>query len=197
MSQPVLLFDIMSTVVYDPIHKELPGFFGLTLDEFFRAAEPRSWIAFELGEIDEHECMSRFFRDRRAFDVEAFKDMLLDTYCFIDAGMEPLLAELKEQGLAIHALSNYPPWYRLIEKKLALSRYLSWSFVSCEIGLRKPDPAIYQSACSRLDVSHEQAVFIDDRAVNCDAARDVGLHTFRFSDSQQLRRDLEAASILR
>ncbi|MEO0459388.1 MAG: HAD family phosphatase [Myxococcota bacterium] len=189
---PVLLFDIMSTVVYDPIHKELPGFFGLTLDEFFRAAEPRSWIAFELGEIDERECMSCFFRDRRTFDVDAFKGMLFETYRFVDEGMEPLLADLNRRGFAIHALSNYPPWYRLIEDKLSLSRYLSWSFVSCEIGVRKPDPTIYEAACSQLSVSPESAIFVDDRETNCRAARAVGLHAVQFSSSDKLRLELEA-----
>ena len=38
MKRPQLLFDIMSTVVYDPIFAEIPGFFGLTLAEFFAAA---------------------------------------------------------------------------------------------------------------------------------------------------------------
>jgi len=49
-----------------------------------------------------------------------------------------LLHELYAGGVPLHALSNYPRWYQLIEDRLELSRYLRWSFVSCLIGMRKP-----------------------------------------------------------
>lgn len=51
-------------------------------------------------------------------------------YNYID-GMQPLLARLNAAGFTLHAMSNYPVWYRLIEDKLQLSRYLHWTFLSC------------------------------------------------------------------
>lgn len=45
--------------------------------------------------------------------------------------MEDLLARLKAADYEMHALSNYPSWYLNIEKKLVLSKYLDWTFVSC------------------------------------------------------------------
>jgi len=45
--------------------------------------------------------------------------------------MEALLGRLAGSGYELHALSNYPSWFQLIEEKLQLSRYLSWTFVSC------------------------------------------------------------------
>lgn len=50
--------------------------------------------------------------------------------------MEPLLARLAAAGVPMHAFSNYPAWWRLIEGKLGLSRYLEWTFVSCHGPLR-------------------------------------------------------------
>ena len=91
MKRPQLLFDIMSTVVYDPIFAEIPGFFGLTLAEFFAAATPKAWIDFELGTVDEKDTMASFFRDKRPFDAEKFRSTIRDAYRFIDDGMEPLL----------------------------------------------------------------------------------------------------------
>ena len=37
--------------------------------------------------------------------------------------MRPLLESLAERGFELHALSNYPSWYRLVEQKLELSKY--------------------------------------------------------------------------
>ena len=47
-------------------------------------------------------------------------------------GVEQLLLDLGRQGVEMHIITNYPVWYKRIEAKLAVSRYLPWSFVSCE-----------------------------------------------------------------
>ncbi|WP_420431073.1 HAD family hydrolase [Candidatus Poriferisocius sp.] len=48
---------------------------------------------------------------------------------------------------------------------------------SSAVGMRKPDPRIYQLALERMDVSRaESSVFLDDFAPNVDAARDLGMH---------------------
>lgn len=52
-------------------------------------------------------------------------------YRYLD-GVEPLLVRLKAAGYELHAMSNYPMWFRYIEERLELSRYLSWTFVSCD-----------------------------------------------------------------
>ena len=47
---------------------------------------------------------------------------------------------------------------------------------SHEVGLRKPNPAIYRLALERLGVEATRAVFLDDVQSNVDAATAVGLH---------------------
>ena len=47
---------------------------------------------------------------------------------------------------------------------------------SHEVGLAKPDPAIYELACKRLGVKPAEAAFVDDVPANIDGAADVGLH---------------------
>mgnify|MGYP001807645092 CR=1 FL=1 len=55
----------------------------------------------------------------------------VSSYRYLD-GMPELLRRLGAAGYPLHACSNYPAWWRLIEDKLAPSQYLAWSFVSCE-----------------------------------------------------------------
>ena len=52
-------------------------------------------------------------------------------YRYLD-GMEELLARLASGGAEVHAFSNYPSWWRQVERRLRLSQYLQWTFVSCE-----------------------------------------------------------------
>jgi putative hydrolase of the HAD superfamily len=48
---------------------------------------------------------------------------------------------------------------------------------SCQVGVRKPDPRIFQLALDALDVSPAQAVMVDDAPGNIAGARALGMHT--------------------
>jgi FMN phosphatase YigB (HAD superfamily) len=109
--------------------------------------------------------------------------------------MGPLLVELNQLGVPMFALSNYPVWYRLIEAELQLSRFVDWAFVSCETGVRKPDPRAYLQPCAQLGVMPEEALFVDDRVGNCSAAAAVGLRTVVFQGADHLRAELRAQGI--
>jgi glucose-1-phosphatase len=69
--------------------------------------------------------------------------------------------------------------------------FFSWSF-----GIKKPEPEIYRRTARFLDVSPDDAVFIDDKAHNVAGAEAAGLTAFRFSTAGQLRKDLAAARVL-
>jgi putative hydrolase of the HAD superfamily len=54
---------------------------------------------------------------------------------------------------------------------------------SAEEGLRKPEPEIYLRALTKLEVSPEEAIFVDDMPYNVEAARRLGMQTILFTDS--------------
>ncbi|XLR43798.1 hypothetical protein S83_028458, partial [Arachis hypogaea] len=53
--------------------------------------------------------------------------------------------------------------YQLIEDKLELSKYLSWTFCSCTYGKRKPDTEFFMEAFEHLKVDLANCIFVDDR----------------------------------
>jgi epoxide hydrolase-like predicted phosphatase len=65
---------------------------------------------------------------------------------------------------------------------------------SAYVGMRKPDPAIYELTVERLGdgVRAEDCVFIDDVEVNCDAARSVGMSAVQFQTTEQAIADVRA-----
>jgi len=195
VSSPVLLFDVMDTLVHEPFHREMPAFFGLTFDELMAAKHPTAWVEFELGHLGEDEFLQRFFRDGRAFDHAGFKRVVFDAYRWLP-GMEELLRELAARGQRIHALSNYPSWYHEIEARLRLSRYLAWSFVSCDTGVRKPDRRAFSGAAERLGLEPGACLFIDDREENCAAARAIGMPAVRFNGAADLELELARRGVL-
>ncbi len=191
----ILLLDVLDTLVHDPFFVEVPAHFGTSLPELLAAKDPRAWLDFELGHIDESTLAARYFADGRALDVEALRACMSAAYRFLP-GVEPLLGELHERGVAMHVLSNYPVWWSLIEERVRLSRYAAWSFVSCRTGLRKPDPAAFEGAARALGVAPHECLLVDDRPDNCEAARRLGMAALRFVDAAQLRDALRERGLL-
>lgn len=192
---PILLFDVMDTLVHEPFYREMPAFFGMTLEELLEAKHPTAWVDFELGRLEEEAFLARFFRDGRPVDGPALRRMLREAYRWLP-GMEALLARLVAAGHRPHALSNYPDWYRTIEERLGLSRYLAWSFVSCRTGVRKPDPRAFTGAAQALSVAPEACLLIDDREENCAAARRVGMSAVCFTGAGALSLELDRRGLL-
>jgi HAD superfamily hydrolase (TIGR01509 family) len=195
VKRPVILLDVMDTLVTDPYFCAMPDFFGMSRKELKKTIHPTSWIEFEEGRISEAEYVARFFQDGRPVDGDGLHASLKDAYDWLD-GAEQLLADLKDAGYEMHALSNYSIWYRMIEQKLQLSRYIQWSFVSCLTGLRKPAPEAYQSAAATLQVDVSDCLLIDDRSVNVDAAQNLAMDAILAESSTQVRAELARRRIL-
>lgn len=62
--------------------------------------------------------------------------------------------------------------------------------ISAEVGLVKPDPAIYKLALERLNVEADRAVFVDDFTNNIAAAKDIGIHAVHFTNPNQAITDV-------
>jgi putative hydrolase of the HAD superfamily len=95
-----------------------------------------------------------------------------------------LAARARAAGIKVAVLSNswgngdYDPYegYNLDERFDAV-------VISDRVGLRKPDPAIYQLTADQLGVPAHQCVFVDDTAANLPAARDLGMVAVHFRDA--------------
>jgi HAD superfamily hydrolase (TIGR01509 family) len=66
---------------------------------------------------------------------------------------------------------------------------------SGDVLLIKPEPAIYEHMLRGLGVTASEAMFLDDREVNVEAARALGINAIRFLSMTQLRTDLQSVGI--
>jgi putative hydrolase of the HAD superfamily len=67
---------------------------------------------------------------------------------------------------------------------------------SAKIGLRKPDPRIYQMMIEALGVDPRRCIYLDDLGVNLKPARDMGMTTIKVTNAPQAIAELEAATKL-
>lgn len=192
---PIVLWDVMGTLVHDPFFAEMPEFFGMTFEAMLEAKHPSAWVEFELGTRTEADFLESFFADGRDFDRRGFVRAVRSSYRWLP-GLEELLDELRSSECIMHAFSNYPIWYRMIEDRLGVSRFLDWTFVSCMTGLRKPDHGAYAHVLTELGVPADRCVFVDDRVSNCEAARRGGIRSVLFEGVVPLRASLRDAGVL-
>lgn len=191
----VILFDVMGTLVYNPFFVEIPAFFGISLEELQRCKHPTSWIEFESGAINQQEYLARLFADRRPFNHAAFLACMASAYRWLD-GMEACVADIRAAGHTLHTLSNYPPWFRTIEEKLKLSRWVEWTFVSCLTGLRKPAKDAFLKAAQHLGRAPRECLLVDDSAENCAAAEAAGMPALHFRNATDLRLELRSRGLV-
>ena len=138
----VVFLDVMDTLVRDPFRETMPAFFGMTLYELIPQLRHGAWVEFEKSERDEGSFLRDFFADGRDFDHERFLAAVTEAYEFLP-GIPALLNELRDAGLRLYALSNYPCWYERIAGKLDLPSRLDGAFVSYQMGVRKPNAEAY------------------------------------------------------
>jgi len=104
--------------------------------------------------------------------------------------------ELKQRGLLTAILSNMGD--SVLENMMRefdwLDRFdvLVWSY---QLGMAKPDPAIYLHTIRKLGASAGETLFIDDKLVNIEAARALGMTAIQFSTVERLRHELVATGL--
>jgi putative hydrolase of the HAD superfamily len=108
--------------------------------------------------------------------------------------LRALLGHVHRTGAQLALLSNAPePLARAIDQH-PWSRHFDHRYYSCRLGAAKPDPRAFELVLSDLGERPDEVLFIDDRAENTRAARDLGMRTITFTSAGDLDRELRLAS---
>ena len=176
-------------------HAELVRLTGLSKERF----EQLYWTdrpAYDMGALNGDTYWQKFFADAGLpFDIRVIEDLnYWDARLWgnENSAMVAWQAQLKLAGLRTAILSNMGDVilaHILKVHKHWIHRFdaLVWSF---QVGLVKPNPAIYRLTLDRLGTAPEETLFIDDKMPNIEAARALGICALRYSTTGQLRDDL-------
>jgi putative hydrolase of the HAD superfamily len=153
--------------------------------------------AFETGHAGLKEYLNRvIFYRQRPFTREEFKQFMYDQ----SQPYEETLAILRKiaslDRYLVAALNNESlelNEYRI--QKFQLRDYFQVFMSSCYLGVRKPDEAIYRQVLQITQRRPEECVFIDDRSLNLECARELGMNTIQFKSPEQLKEDLAHSGV--
>ncbi|HSW79183.1 MAG TPA: HAD family phosphatase [Candidatus Saccharimonadales bacterium] len=151
-------------------------------------------VAMDSGKITEFE-----FENRIAEIAGISREQLmieLDSYRILNQEILPLMGKLGENyqiGLLSNASSTF---LRRLLREHELEPYFHHIVISSEVGMIKPSPEIFEHILTKMKVGPKEAIFIDDNDKNVEAAEKLGITGIVFTDTKQLRRDLDALGII-
>jgi putative hydrolase of the HAD superfamily len=124
--------------------------------------------------------------------IENLRRWDVEMWSSVNADMLEWADRLRTSGLKTAILSNMETdMVRHMRKTYAWLNNFDCQIFSCEVRLIKPDQAIYRHCLASLGVPASEALFLDDREANVEAARTEGLTAIRFGSVRQLRLELE------
>jgi epoxide hydrolase-like predicted phosphatase len=132
-------------------------------------------------------------RERFKLSLEEIKHLEDDFWAGdrVDQDLISLIRDLRQRYKTCLLSNAWPDLRHAIVDLWEIADAFDEIVISAEIGLAKPDPKIYKYALDRLDVSPQKAIFIDDFAVNIEAAHALGLHTIHFVSSSETQAQLK------
>lgn len=172
-----------------------PERLGLALQAAADEAGTHPLYELEVGRMTEAGFVAAVEAHLGGVRLDGFREIYFE-HLHPNQPMIEYLRELRGRGLRMAMLTNnVREWEPLWRAKLPVDEIFEVVVDSAFVGMRKPDPRIYELTLERLGggVRAEECVFIDDLEVNCDAARALGMTAVRFRDAEQAIAEVEAA----
>ena len=199
--RPVIVYDLGGVLIdWNPRH---------LYRELFEDEATMEWFLAEVchGAWNEEQDRGRTFAagieeaaarhpDRRAL-IEAYFARWGEMMAGEIEGAVAILAELKNAGYELHALTNWSAeTFPFARERFAFIEWFESILVSAEVGLIKPDPAIFQLLLERIGRTPAECIYIDDNPKNVAGAAALGFDGIAFASAEQLRDALVRRGLL-
>ena len=175
-----IVFDLGQVVfARDPrrCREELLRFFSYVAE----TPMPRFWVDYDMG-VSDFDKMISDLSAYRGVDEEYSRRMVLESIEMQEpiAPTERLIRDLKAAGYGLYVLSNMSREFIDFLRRTDVYSCFDGDVISCEAGVVKPMPRIYDILLERFSLDPAQTLFIDDRRENTDAAAAKGIGAFHF-----------------
>ena len=107
-----------------------------------------------------------------------------------------IMRRLRRKGIPIYALSNWAvETFPSTRDQFPFLDEFDGILLSGQVGVGKPDPAIFRLFLERFGLTAESTVFIDDSPANVAVARSLGIQALLFKDAAQIRLELQTLGL--
>jgi putative hydrolase of the HAD superfamily len=150
----------------------------------------------EISEADFLENLSRALQDELGHrpTLHRFREIYFEAL-HANEPMLALMRELRGRGYRMAILTNnVREWEEMWRAKLPIDEIFELVVDSAWVGMRKPEPEIYELTLERLGgVDPRECLFVDDNELNVEAARALGMRAILFRTNEQAIPEIRAA----
>lgn len=203
-----LIFDLGGVIInLDPLAtiQEFNRYSRLPFEDIYaQASEDELFIRFDKGLISDFDFFSQL-RQRIAYDgpeidlLQAWNAMLLD----VPEERLDLLVEMKQRYATFLLSNTCEPHITAFEHQLYLDHgvknfndYFNKVYYSCRVGMRKPEPEIFEMVLRENGLKPEETVFIDDSVQHVKAAGYCGINAYLLPKNMELSSLLKELKLL-
>lgn len=147
------------------------------------------WLRYDKGELSCEEVAAQL-KDFLPAEYHAYLEPFVKRW--LDAlppmeGMEEIVDALRERGYPCYLLSNFAKRFREMPERTPVLKKLDGMVISSQIGMLKPDPAIYLRTAEILGFAPADTLFVDDSLPNIEGARKAGMQGYLFTTPAAFR----------
>ena len=152
---------------------------------------PQFWVDYDLG-VSSLDRVAEELALYRGVETAYARDMISQAVGRQETIVptEALIHDLKAAGYKLYVLSNMSREFIDFLRTKEVYSYFDGDVVSCEVGVVKPMPQIYDILLDRFALDPSQTLFIDDRKENVEAAEAKGINAYHFD-----RNDYEGSCV--
>jgi putative hydrolase of the HAD superfamily len=150
------------------------------------------WLEIDRGALSEAQAIERF-SDRTGLGADILQELMdrIRESLTLIPETASLIHDLSERGMRVYGLSNMSA----ATFRMLAARYDIWSvfdgvLISGDVGLVKPDAAIFERLVADHALEPPESMFVDDLLPNVEAARRLGFAAMHFRGSAECRAEL-------
>ncbi len=176
-----LILDIGNVLLpfdYRPAEKLLAEKMGLPVDELKALADP-AMLEVETGRMSERDFFEKLAKASH-HPLQIGEAMAIWAEIFtVNEPMVTFMSQVRQKGRKVYLLSNAGPTHvRHIREQYSFINEADGALFSCDVGLMKPDAAIFHCLLDRFSLTPGACLFVDDLPRNVEGAEQMGLKGF-------------------
>lgn len=154
--------------------------------------QSQDWADLDRGILNQESAIERFATHTQLphTQIRALIQATQQSLTPMDASWD-LVKELYANHVPLYVISNMPiNTYHYLQAHYDRWHYFKGVVISAEIGVVKPQPAIFEYLLQRYALQAGETLFIDDALDNVTAARATGLQTIHFTEIGHCRQQI-------
>lgn len=181
---------------------DLKGFYEESSKKFnvalktFKKAEMAGRVRMDIGEIGGEEYIDGISKAcNKIISQKDFYELFFKHVTFNEKLFD-LIKKLKQTYKIFMVSNNNPPFHQHMKRDTEYEKMFDKVILSYEVKIRKPDKEIFMKTLAGTELSPNECIFIDDKAMHADAARKIGIEGIVYNNFEDLLEKLKKLKII-